>query len=272
MARRHIVMFSGGIGSWAAAKRVRMDRPQEEMVLLFADVKGRSTSPHVGEDEDTYRFLNDAAENLDAPLVVVRDGRDIWQVFKDKQFLGNSRLAPCSHELKQKPSRRWLEDNSDPDADVVYVGIDWAEIHRLPSIERNYLPWKAVAPLTEPPYLSKEGMLSWAAEEGLEPPRLYAMGFSHNNCGGGCVRAGQAQFRHLLSVMPERYDVWEQKEREMADLLGRPVSILRDRRGGKSQPLSLQSLREREQQEPGAVDPFDIGGCGCFVDYQEDAF
>ena len=92
----HIVMFSGGIGSWMTAKKVVDAVGSENVTLLFSDVKGNSDNPHIGEDEDTYRFLKDASEQLGAKLVTVVDGRDIWEIFRDKKFLGNSRLAPCS--------------------------------------------------------------------------------------------------------------------------------------------------------------------------------
>lgn len=263
---RHVVMFSGGIGSWATAKRVAATYGTGNLVLLFSDVKGDAESSHVGEDEDTYRFIQDAAANVGGDLVIVRDGRDIWQVFRDKRFLGNSRLASCSHELKQKPARKWLEDNRDPEDTIVYVGIDWTETHRIPAIQRNYLPWRAEAPLTEPPYLNKQEMIAWAVREGLTPPRLYALGFAHNNCGGGCVRAGQGQFKRLLDVMPERYAEWERQESAMADYLGRPVAILSETVNGVKRPLPLVELRRRSELSPTLIDLGDIGGCGCFVE------
>jgi hypothetical protein len=119
-------MFSGGIGSWATAKRVAAEHGTDDLVLLFADVKGNNPDPHVGEDEDTYRFIQDAAANIGGELVTVSDGRDIWEVFKDDRFLGNSRLANCSKFLKQKPSREWLDANCHPANTVVYIGIDWS--------------------------------------------------------------------------------------------------------------------------------------------------
>ena len=158
---KHVVMFSGGIGSWATAKRVKEQNPKDQIILLFSDVRGEA-NPHIGEDEDTYRFIQDAALNIGAELITVKDGRDIWEVFKDKKFLGNSRLASCSHELKQKPARLWLEENTKPETSTVYVGIDWSETHRISSIERNYLPWVAKAPMTEPPYMTKKEMIKWA--------------------------------------------------------------------------------------------------------------
>lgn len=263
----HVVMFSGGIGSWAAAKRVAEQAEDDDrLVLLFADVKGQATSPHIGEDEDTYRFVEEAAANVGGELVVVSDGRDIWEVFEDSKFLGNTRIAPCSHQLKQKPARAWIDEHCDPETTTVYVGIDWTETHRIPAIEKNYRPYRAVAPLCDAPLLDKDDLIAWAAREGLRPPRLYGLGFPHNNCGGGCVRAGQGQFIKLLEVMPERFAEWEAKEQHMRDVLGKDVSILRDRRGGKARPLTLRELRERHTDTPDQLDLFDIGGCGCFVD------
>ena len=266
---KHVVMFSGGIGSWATAKRVIARHGAQNVVLLFSDVKGNTDNLHIGEDEDTYRFIKDAEINLGAPVVTVMDGRNIWEVFRDRKFLGNSRLANCSHILKQKPARDWLDANCDPDQTTVYVGIDWSEIHRLPSIVRNYLPYKAEAPLTEPPYLDKKDLIEWAESEGLKAPRLYELGFAHNNCGGGCVRAGQAQFKKLLEVMPERFAMWEAKEQEVIKHIGKDVSILTDMKDGVKRPLPLIELRRRVEDQPQLVDELDVGGCGCFFEDDE---
>lgn len=254
---RHVVMFSSGAGSWAAARRVADRHGTANLTLLFSDVSM--------EDEDNYRFLHDAAADIGGELVIVKDGRDIWQVFKDRRMLGNTRIANCSAELKQKPARAWLDANCDL-ATTVYVGIDWSEQHRMPSIIRNYLPYQAAAPLCEPPYLDRAAVLAELRARGIEPPRLYDLGFAHANCGGGCVRAGQGQFAHLLKVMPERFAWWEQQEQDLRDHLGKDVAILRDRRGGTTVPLTLRGFRERHESAPEQTDLFDIGGCGCFVD------
>lgn len=274
---KHVVMFSGGIGSWGAAKMVAQKYGTENLYLLFTDVKGNAQSPHIGEDEDTYRFLADAVANVGGQYIYINEGRDIWQVFKDNRFLGNSRLAKCSHVLKQKPARAWLDANCDPATDVVYVGIDWSETHRLPAIERNYKPFTAVAPLAIPHYLSQDGdaywekdaLIKWAQEEGLTPPRLYSLGFAHNNCGGGCVRAGQGQFKKLLDIMPERFATWEVKEQEMRKFLDRDVAILSEVKNGIKSPLPLVELRRRVEEQPQLVDLLDVGGCGCFFEDDE---
>ena len=263
---RHVVMFSGGLGSWVTAKRVAERHGTADLVLVFADVGGQHESPHAGEDEDTYRFIAEAAANVGGNLVTLNEGRDVWQVFKDDRFLGNSRLANCSKFLKQQPARAWLDANCDPADTVVYVGIDWTEMHRLPAIERNYLPYVAKAPLTEPPFLTKADMQGECLAAGIEVPRLYRAGFPHNNCGGFCVRAGQAQFELLLREHPDRYAYHEAKEQDLREHLDKDVSILRDRSGGTSTPLTLRRFRERIQVQPELFDDIDWGGCGCFVE------
>ena len=269
-------MYSGGIGSWAAAKMVAAKYGTENLYLVFTDVKGNAESSHIGEDEDTYRFLKDSVKNVGGTYIYINEGRDIWEVFKDRNFLGNSRLAHCSFELKQKPARKWLNENCNPEETVVYVGIDWTEIHRLPAIVKNYKPYKAVAPLAEPyfhretrMYFDKHELIEWAKSEGLEPPRLYSLGFSHNNCGGGCVRAGQGQFKKLLEIMPERFAMWEEKEQEIIRHIGKEVSILTDMKDGIKRPLPLVELRRRVESQPLLVDDQDLGGCGCFFEEDE---
>lgn len=255
-----VVMFSGGAGSWAAAKRVADTHGTEGLTLLFTDT--------LIEDEDLYRFLDDAAANIGAPLVKIAEGRTPWQVFFDERFLGNSRVDPCSKILKRQMADRWLKANRDPASTTVYVGIDWTEEHRFTGLrDRRALDgWRYEAPLCEAPFISKRDVLEWLKHEGIAPPRLYAMGFAHNNCGGFCVKAGQGHFANLLSQMPERYAEHETNEERIRAYLGKDVSMLTDRRGdGKKKPLTLRALRELIQS--GAqIDAFDIGGCGCFVE------
>jgi hypothetical protein len=256
-------MYSGGIGSWAAAQAIQRD--YDRVTLLFTDV--------LGEDEDCYRFIRESAAAMpDADLVWLTEGRTIWQVFKDDKFLGNSRLANCSKFLKQRPAKEWVSSNTSPEDTTIVIGIDWTETHRIPAVERAYEPWPVRFPLTEDGYRwSKDEMLTKCREAGIEPPRMYAQGYPHANCGGGCVRAGIGQFRKLLEINPDRYAEWERNEREVREHLGRDdVAILKDRRGGVTKPMTLTQLRRRvECGQDGQLDLLDIGGCGCFVQEEQ---
>lgn len=294
-------MFSGGVGSFAAAERVQREHGRD-ITLLFSDT--------LIEDADLYRFLIESAAWLTgkagcgevsglaalasntppssdvnarkAHLVKVRtlaatviprlvwlaEGRTPWEVFRARRFLGNSRLANCSEELKQKVAAAWLTANCNPSSTTAYVGIDWTEENRFAFLRdfRAAEGWTYRAPLCEPPEHSKEEGFARLATIGIRAPRLYDLGFSHNNCGGGCVRAGIGHFANLLAKLPDVYAEWEANEQGMRDFLERDdIAILRDRTGGKSKPLTLVQLRRRiVANEP--LDLFDIGGCGCFID------
>lgn len=253
---KHIVMYSGGACSWATAMRVKQRHLGEDIVLLFADTKM--------EDQDLYRFLNDSSKQLVIPIIRIADGRTPWGVFEDQNIIGNSRMAPCSQELKRKILDNWLKNNCYPGSTVIHFGIDWTEFHRLERLRKTKPKWTCEAYMTEPPYLSKADMLSWMKREGLQPPRLYALGFHHNNCGGFCVKAGQAQFALLLKTMPERYAFHEQRERELRSRIG-DYGILSDRSGGKRRQISLEEFRKRVEAKE-TYDEFDFGGCGCALD------
>lgn len=252
---KRVVMFSGGAGSWGAAKRTVEAHGTDNATLLFADT--------LIEDEDLYRFLDDAAENIGAEFVRLEEGRDPWQVFFDGRFLGNTRIDPCSRVLKRELMRKWLEKNRDPANTAVVLGFDWSEVHRFERAKGYWEPWKVEAPLCEKPYLSKEDVLAWMLREGIDAPRLYAQGFRHNNCGGFCVKAGQAQFEHLLRTLPDRYRYHEQKEQELREYLDKDVAIMRDRQGGEVRPLTMRAFRERLEAQPELFDKDEWGSCSC---------
>lgn len=239
-----IVQFSGGIASWATAHRVAARHGTGDLVLLFANT--------LIEDDDLYRFVHDSAAQLGVPLVEVSDGRTPWELFEDKQIIGNSRLAPCSHDLKIMPCRRWLTANTDPDQTVLYLGIDSStrDRRRAPAIVDRWRPWRVEMPLLDEPDLTKDRMVAEARALDLTPPRAYSLGFEHANCGQLCVRGGQKHWLRTLTHFPERYADYEERERRFRIRTGKDVAILKERRGGVTSPLTLAELRTRHQSAP----------------------
>jgi hypothetical protein len=207
------------------------------MILLFADT--------LIEDQDLYRFLDDSSAQLGVPVTRVCDGRTPFEVYWDQSFLGNSRIAPCSYWLKQKPCKDWLKANLDPEETILYVGIDGSRRERLrmPGIQAGWKGWEVRFPLADHPTLDKELMLAWCRQLGVEPPRLYELGYSHNNCGGNCVRAGQQHWRHHARTLPDRFADYEKREQEFRDAYG-DVAILKRTTKGVVAPLTLKTLRE----------------------------
>lgn len=250
-------MFSGGVGSWAAAKRVAHETGTDNLILCFADT--------LIEDEDLYRFIEEAANDVGGKLVRLSEGRTPWEVFFDGRFLGNSRIDPCSRILKRQLIRKWLEENFDPQNTVVYIGIDWTEEHRYKRALKYWDPWVCKAPLCDPPFVNKKEIHKQLEKAGIRLPRLYEMGFPHNNCGGFCIKAGHAHFKLLLEKMPDRFAEHEENEQKFREFIGKDVSILKDRRGGKFRTMTLKELRDRvEKEKCEGVDMNEWGGCGCF--------
>lgn len=187
-----IVMFSGGLGSWAAAKLRRKQFPDHTMKLVFADTRF--------EDPDLYGF------------------------------------GPEETGRVERNRQRW---QSDPKG------------------------WTTVYPVHEAGMTNAE-VRAWAEREGLTPPGLYDDGFEHNNCKGGCIKAGVGQFVHLLKTRPDTYREWEDGERRVMAAVGSTQTILRDRTGGETRPLSLTVLRQRvEAGETGLGVRYKFA-CGCF--------
>lgn len=259
----HVNFLSGGVASWAAGKRVAEAHGTANLINLFTDTKT--------EDEDTYRFLREAAENIGGEFVTIADGRDIWQIFKDKKFLANSRVDVCSAVLKRTLADKWIKERFKPDEVICYTGIDWSEVHRQERMAKRKLPYIYEAPLCEPEYLTKAEIHIWAESEGLRKQRLYKMGLQHANCGGGCIKAGVGHWRQLFKEFPERYLEWEMNELDVYKHVENAKPFLKMTIEGKLEYITLHDLRVRflEPEQEGAacqIDMFDIGGCGCFND------
>lgn len=68
-----------------------------------------------------------------------------------------------------------------------------------------------------------------------------------------------------MEIAARSFLVAEREEASMQALLGKPVTILTETRGGVEAPLPLSELRRRLTCGD-QVDMFAHGGCGCFID------
>jgi hypothetical protein len=254
---KHLVQFSTGAGSAEVAWRVVEKYGAENVVALSADTKA--------EDDDNWRFAREVIDRLGCEWVILSDGRTPMQVGRDVRVVPNNRMAVCSRVLKRELLRAHIDAHYDPADTTIYLGFDWTEQHRIAAAWPQWAPYTVAAPLAEPPYLMKEQILNLFRDRGIEPPLLYKQGFAHANCGGACVRGGQAQWSLLLQVNRPRYLEWEAEERETRVMLGKDVAILRDRSGDTTKPLTLEEFRRRIEVQPALFDADDWGACGCFT-------
>lgn len=160
--------------------------------------------------------------------------------------------------------------DENPDEVTLYIGLDWTEAHRAKKNIEFWKPYSVQFPMMDEPYLDKEQMCLWVESLGVKRPRLYDLGFQHNNCGGFCVKAGLGHFYNLLQTMPERYAYHEHQQEELFMVLGKRVPFLKRTRNKVTQYIGLKELREEiESKGIDQADLKDVGGCGCFSDVDE---
>lgn len=317
--QNHIIFFSGGKSSFSAADYVKTQFSEDNIVLYFTDT--------LWEDEDLYRFIYEASDKLELPMLIHSRGITPAQLMVQQKFMANNRVGTCSKELKMKVSSKYLKKGIVPEVEkwhnkqflkaedfitdaTLYFGIGFEEMHREGPIRANWKPFEVEMPLVEN-IINNDAVL---AKYGIRQPRMYDMQFSHNNCKGRCVKAGQGHFKNLLmkdgktfidlmeqeiiiseyiryckqpaiksGKLPDRMykDVWEfvstgKKSGKIKNILEghsytRNWIFGQDNKGNDIKKpytfMKTKSLNELEK-EPVQCDIWDIGGCGCFVEYE----
>lgn len=316
----HIIFFSGGKSSFSVADYVKTNYPDDNIVLYFTDT--------LWEDEDLYRFIHEASDKLELPLLYHSRGITPPQLMVQQRFMANNRVGTCSKELKMKVSanylkkgvvpeiekwynRHFLKNESFTEGATLYFGIGFEEMHREGPIRHNWKPFEVVMPLIDNIIDNDEVLKKY----NIRQPRLYDMQFTHNNCKGRCVKAGQGHFKNLLMKDEKTYielmeqeiviseyirymkqpaiksgkskdymfrDVYEfvssgKKSDKIKNILQNAQYLSSERRNfgvDKSgnnikKPYTFMKTKSLEvlEKEPVQCDIWDIGGCGCFVDY-----
>jgi len=249
------ISFSGGYGS-AVSALIALEQGLD-FNLIFADT--------LIEDEDLYRFNDDVARACGKQVIHLTDGRTPWDVYIDNRWIGNTRTAHCSTELKTKPVRAWLDANANPD-DPLVLGMDISELDRIKRAAKNWAP-RPVVSLINKHKVWRPDWPNMLARHGIEPPRLYALGYEHNNCGGFCCKAGLIQFERLYRTNPARYKHHEKEMERAMDAIGDTAKpFLRQDYRGETQYLTLKDFREGLEAKTMELPMFDDSGCGCFTD------
>jgi hypothetical protein len=238
----YIVSLSGGVGSAMAAERA-LQRYGDRVKLWFSDVRH--------EDEDLYRFMQDTARRwwqlYGVRLHIHRNERNPLMVAEQKVIIPNERRAPCSHELKIMPFRRYIAQLPKPL--TIMLGMDWKEQHRLEAPRKAYeaLGYQVDYPLMWKPWELRPYQDVIRQEWGIEPPRLYAMGFPHNNCGGRCIKQGVKEWLRLRYHFPERFEAMKQWELAQRAKGGARAThaICSEERNKVRYPLTLEEIERR---------------------------
>lgn len=252
----HVVSVGGGLAStMMLPERVIERYGRDNTVLVMARLPN--------EDPDVWRLCDAVEARLGLPIQYIGLDMTPWDIFFRERMMGSSRVDPCSKKLKREVLDRWVR-NHYPGADVVrHVGITYDEVDRFirfrAAFERQGV--RAEALLANDPTLTRAWLMTECERRYGFVPRLYRWGFGHNNCGGACVKAGHKEWARLLYWLPDVYGWWESNEARFRREISTTATILRDRRGGTTAPLTLRTFRERMETRwagllPG-LDPFE---------------
>ena len=219
---RVIVALSGGKASAWCADWALKNFPKENVILYFNDTKW--------EHEDLYRFLNDLEKYFNHQITIDSDGRSPEDLFYDNAALANNRMPFCSKELKAKRLQKFYQDG-----DIIIFGISKDEAHRANRLIQVYneisKKTKKLCTLRFPlisENVTKEQINQFLIDANIKQPLLYTLGFLHNNCSGGCVRAGKKHWKLLYEKLPNVYLDRERVENDMREYTGKDIHFFKD--------------------------------------------
>jgi hypothetical protein len=110
--------------------------------------------------------------------------------------------------------------------------------------------YKVDYPLLWKPYETRRYTDVVRKDWGIEPPRMYRLGYTHANCGGRCVKQGQGDWIRTLINFPERFSEIEAWENDMRNNeVNANYALLKRQTLKGRQPLTLTELRERYERE-----------------------
>lgn len=261
---RHVVSFSSGLSSAITAERVIAR--YGGCIIVFMDT--------TIEDDDNYRFKNEMYRRWQkiegVEFVYLKEGRTPYQVAKDQNIIPNQKIAPCTFRLKIEPFTEWLRLQLVQDEEItIHIGYDYSEVDRCEKTKTSYesIGCNVEFPLLWKPYELRPYTQVSREDWGIEPPRMYHMGYTHANCGGMCVKQGWGDWLRTLVNFPERYARAEEWEAEMRKNPTRAnYAILRDQSEGMVRPKTLRQLREEweAEQNVGLFSLYDMEA-GCVV-------
>lgn len=237
---RHIVNVGGGLSSTMELPRRVVERYGRGNVTLIM-----CRLPN--EDPDVWRLCDAISADIGLPINYIGLNLTPWDIFFKVRMMGSSRIDPCSKNLKRDVLDKWIAENCDPRDTLVHVGITHNEIERMIRIRAGYelRGFNIAADLADDETCTRGYLMRQCELRYGFVPRLYRYGFSHNNCGGACVKAGMREWARLLWYLPDVYHWWESNEAKFQREIGTRATILRDRRKGADINLTLRNFRRR---------------------------
>lgn len=207
------VWFSCGAASAIAAKKT------VELYSKYNTVKVIN-NPVKEEDEDNRRFLRDVEAWIDVPIESAFNANypdcSAVTVWDKRKFMSGPLGAPCTIELKKHARQQWESNNPTGWHVLGFTAEERTRHERFVSTERSN-----VLPVLIRLGLTKADCYAMLQAAGIQPPRVYAMGYPNANC-IGCVKATSPTYwNHVRTQHPEVFASRASQSREIGARLVR---------------------------------------------------
>ena len=208
MKNRAIVWFSCGAASAIAS--MYAVKKYDNCDIVYCDTGG--------EHQSNKKFLIDIEKLIGKEIKVLKNlkYKDHFEVFKKEKYLQGIRGARCTTELKKK-----LRLNYQRPDDIHIFGYTLEEKSRAEKFE-HYNPELFVDWILIEKGITKENCLGILWQKGIKLPKMYELGYNHNNC-IGCVKGGMGYWNQIRKDFPEHFNKMAEIERNIEH------SIFRDK-------------------------------------------
>ena len=200
MNNRAVVWFSCGAASAVAGKFAV--KKYENCEIVYCDTGG--------EHESNKKFLKDCEKWIGKNITILKNEKyeDHFDVFEKEKYLYGNFGARCTLELKKKLRIKYQK----PD-DTHIFGYTLDEKNRAEKFETHnpelFVDWILIEN-----GVSKENCLGILWQSGIKLPKMYDLGYNHNNC-IGCIKGGMGYWNKIRKDFPEYYDRMSKIERKI---------------------------------------------------------
>lgn len=163
------------------------------------------------EHPDNKRFLKDCENWFGHEITVIRSYKykDVDDVINKTNFINSQYGAACTLQLKKEVRNEYLKDKY---YNKHILGFDFSkhEINRYVRFQEQYPQLNVEAPLIDNRF-NKNKCLAILKEINIDLPKMYKLGYNHNNC-IGCVKGGKGYWNKIKIDFPEVFEKRAEQE------------------------------------------------------------
>ena len=197
---RTVVWFSCGAASAVAAKYAV--KKYKNCEIVYCDTGG--------EHPSNKQFLKDVEKWIGKDITILKNHKyeDHFDVFEKTKYLYGNLGSRCTVELKKKLRLDYQRAD-----DIHILGYTYDEKGRADKFE-NRNPELSVDWILVENQITKENCLGIIWQSEIKMPKMYDLGYNHNNC-IGCVKGGMGYWNKIRKDFPDHFNRMAKIERKI---------------------------------------------------------